>query len=49
MSVASLVEPIRIFVGCDDSMMVPAHVLEYSIRQHTDHHDCLLAFADILR
>lgn len=37
MSVQSLVEPIRIFVGCDDSMMIPAYVLEYSIRKHTKH------------
>jgi len=37
MTVESLVEPIRVFVGCDDSMMIPAHVLEYSIRKHTQH------------
>lgn len=37
MSVESLVEPIRIFVGCDDSMMIPAYVLEYSIRKYTQH------------
>ena len=37
MSYAPLVEPIRIFVGCDDSQIVAAHVLEYSIRKHTKH------------
>lgn len=37
MSVQPMVEPIRIFVGADDSQMVAAHVLEYSIRKHTDH------------
>jgi hypothetical protein len=37
MSVESLVDPIRIFVGADDSQMVAAHVLEYSIRKHTQH------------
>ncbi|MEQ9411643.1 MAG: glycosyltransferase [Fuerstiella sp.] len=37
MSAEPLVDPIRIFVGCDDSMMIPAHVLEYSIRKHTQH------------
>lgn len=37
MSVQPVVEPIRIFVGADDSQMVAAHVLEYSIRKHTQH------------
>ena len=37
MHVESLVDPIRIFVGADDSQMVAAHVLEYSIRRHTQH------------
>ncbi len=37
MSVESLVDPIRIFTGADDSQMVAAHVLEYSIRKHTQH------------
>lgn len=37
MTVEPLVDPIRIFVGCDDSMMIPANVLEYSIRKHTKH------------
>lgn len=37
MSIEPLVEPIRVFVGCDDSMMIPARVLEYSIRKHTQH------------
>lgn len=29
-----LVEPIRVFVGCDDSQMVAARVLEHTIRKH---------------
>ncbi len=33
----SVTDPIRIFIGCDDSMMIPAHALEYSIRKHTEH------------
>ena len=37
MSVRPLVDPIRIFVGCDDSQMLAARVLEYSIRKHTQH------------
>lgn len=37
MTVKPMVEPIRIFCGCDDSQMVAARVLEYSIRKHTDH------------
>jgi len=37
MSYEKLVEPIRIFVGCDDSQMVAGKVLEYSIRKHTNH------------
>lgn len=37
MTVKPLVEPIRIFCGCDDSQMVASQVLEYSIRRHTDH------------
>lgn len=37
MTVQPMVEPIRIFVGADDSQMVAAHVLEYSIRKHTQH------------
>lgn len=32
----AMVEPIRVFIACEDSMMVPAKVLEYSIRKHTD-------------
>jgi lipopolysaccharide biosynthesis glycosyltransferase len=38
MSYASLVataEPIRVFVGADESQLVPAAVLEYTIRKHT--------------
>lgn len=35
MEVQPMVEPIRIFVGCDDSQMVAAKVLEYSMRKHT--------------
>lgn len=37
MSVEPLAEPIRIFCGCDDSQMIAARVLEYSIRKHTRH------------
>jgi lipopolysaccharide biosynthesis glycosyltransferase len=39
MSYAPLVataEPIRVFVGADESQLVPAAVLEYTIRKHTD-------------
>jgi lipopolysaccharide biosynthesis glycosyltransferase len=32
-----LIEPIRVFVGCDDYQMVAARVLEHSIRTHTRH------------
>lgn len=35
MDYQALVEPIRIFVGCDDSQMVATRVLEHSIRKHT--------------
>ena len=31
-----LVEPIRVFVGADESQLVAARVLEHSIRKHTD-------------
>jgi hypothetical protein len=31
-----LVEPVRIFVGADESQIVAARVLEHSIRKHTD-------------
>jgi hypothetical protein len=31
-----LIEPVRIFVGADESQRVAARVLEYSIRRHTD-------------
>ncbi len=31
-----LVEPVRIFVGADESQLVAARVLEHSIRKHTD-------------
>jgi hypothetical protein len=39
MSYAPLVataEPIRVFVGADESQLVPAAVLEYTVRKHTD-------------
>ena len=29
-------EPLRVFVGADESQLVPAAVLEYTIRKHTD-------------
>ncbi|HVJ82188.1 MAG TPA: glycosyltransferase [Planctomycetia bacterium] len=35
MDVGKLEEPIRVFVGCDDSQMIAAKVLEYSIRRFT--------------
>lgn len=31
-----LIEPIRVFVGSDESQLVATRVLEYSIRKHTD-------------
>ena len=31
-----MAEPIRIFVGCDDTQMLGHQVLEHSIRKHTD-------------
>lgn len=34
MTVQPLFEPVRIFVGCDDSQLVAGHVLEHSIRKH---------------
>tara|TARA_R110002072_G_scaffold51202_1_gene137188 strand:- start:10039 stop:11649 length:1611 start_codon:yes stop_codon:yes gene_type:complete len=37
MNVQKVVEPIRIFVGCDDSQLVAGKVLEYSIKKHTQH------------
>lgn len=37
MTFERLVEPIRVFVGCDDSQMAGAYVLEHSIRKHTKH------------
>ncbi len=35
MDVTRSTEPIRVYVGTDQSQMVATHVLEYSIRQHT--------------
>lgn len=35
---APLVEPLRIFVGTDDSQMVAARVLEHSLRKHATRH-----------
>lgn len=37
MSVSKAIDPIRIFVGCDDSQLVAGKVLEHSIKQHTEH------------
>lgn len=37
MSYKTAVEPIRVFVGADDSQMVAGRVLEHSIRKHTTH------------
>lgn len=37
MNYEKAVEPIRVFVGADDSQMVAGRVLEHSIRQHTRH------------
>jgi hypothetical protein len=37
MTDATMVEPIRIFVGTEDNQMPAARVLEYTIRQHTRH------------
>lgn len=37
MDYTPLLDPIRVFIGCDDYQMVAAHVLEYSIRKHTQH------------
>lgn len=31
-----LIEPVRVFVGADESQLIAARVLEYSIRKHTD-------------
>ena len=33
---APLVDPVRVFVGADESQLVAARVLEHSIREHTD-------------
>ncbi len=37
MSYEKVIDPIRIFVGADDSQMVAGRVLEHSIRMHTQH------------
>ena len=37
MSYKKVIEPIRVFVGADDSQMVAGRVLEHSIRMHTKH------------
>jgi len=37
MDVEKIAEPIRVFVGCDDSQLVAGKVLEYSIKKNTDH------------
>lgn len=37
MSYQTAIEPIRVFVGTDESQMVPGRVLEHSIRMHTAH------------
>ena len=36
MDYGPLIEPIRVFVGADESQLVAARVLEHSIRKHTD-------------
>lgn len=37
MDYSPLVDPIRVFIGCDDYSMVAGKTLEYSIRKHTKH------------